>query len=554
MTGRLIKRPDSFKEDSTMESITYPVVMSEYDRVWTKYCGFLDLDLEAFMSVQESLLLQQLERAIRSSLGRKLIGDRIPFSVEEYRRQVRLTEYKDYLPELECGNDVVLPQKAHVWASTSGSGGVCRRVPLTLEAYNRALDNLMAVFILACSRQRGHSTLAKGDRVLYNVAPPPYLSGILAEGASRIFGLRSVMPPDMHDGIDFREKISRGFEMSLRTGVDIIIAMTSVLVKTGNEFKQMSKKGNLSRHVVHPTELLRVSRALLRSRLENRRMLPKDLWPVKALIGWGIDTSIYRDLVHQYWGAYPYEFHACTEAGIMAVQSWTRRGMTFIPHSNFYEFIPESERLKNRKDIYYEPHTLLLNEVRPGERYELVITSFYGMPFIRYRLGHLVRITALEDAEAGINLPQMVFEGRADDLIDIAGFTRVSEKTVTQALVGANIDCEGWTIRKETKEGKSALHLYIELNNGSEGTDLAPLLHSELMKADPGYHDLAAMMEIRPLQITVLRPGSFRNYYREMERNSPQLALRQPPKMNATDDIIAGLINPVEKSRVSVTR
>jgi hypothetical protein len=74
------------------------------------------------------------------------------------------------------------------------------------------------------------------------------------------------------------------------------------------------------------------------------------------------------------------------------------------------------------------------------------------------------------------------------------------------------------------------------------------------MKADPGYHDLAAMMEIRPLQITVLRPGSFRNYYREMERNSPQLALRQPPKMNATDDIIAGLLSPVEKSRVSVTR
>jgi hypothetical protein len=554
MTARLIKRPGTLDEDRLMENITYPVVMSEYDRVWTKYCGFLDLDMPSFMSVQESLLFQQLEKASRSPLGRKLIGERIPSSVEEYRRQVRLTEYKDYLPELECGDDAVLPQKPHVWASTSGEGGNCRRVPLTLEAYNRALDNLMAIFILACSRQRGHSTLARGDRVLYNVAPPPYLSGILAEGASRVSGLRSVMPPGTHDGIDFREKITRGFDMSLRTGVDIIMAMTSVLVKTGNDFKQMSNKSNLSRHLAHPGELVRVSRAFLRSRLENRAMLPRDLWPVKALIGWGIDTSVYRDLVHEHWGAYPYEFHASTEAGIMAVQSWTRRGMTFIPHSNFYEFIPESERLKSRRDICYEPYTLLLHELRTGERYELVITSFYGMPFIRYRLGHLVRIIALEDAEAGISLPQMVFEGRADDLIDIAGFTRVSEKTVTQALAGAGIEAEGWTIRKEIKEGKPALHLYIELHNGAAGADLALLLHTELMKADPGYHDLAAMMEIRPLQITALRPGTFQSYYRDMEQRGRQLALRRPPRMNASDDIIAGLMSPGEKRGVSVTR
>jgi hypothetical protein len=156
--------------------------------------------------------------------------------------------------------------------------------------------------------------------------------------------------------------------------------------------------------------------------------LPKDLWPVKALIGWGLDTSVYRDLVYQYWGAYPYEFHACSEAGIIAVQSWTRRDMTFLPHANFYEFIPESEWLKSREDIFYEPHTVLLSEVKPGERYEIVISSFCGMPFMRYRLGHLVRITALEDADAEIYLPQMVFEAREDHLIDIVGLLKPGDK------------------------------------------------------------------------------------------------------------------------------
>lgn len=554
MTGRLIKRHSSFNEGSQLESVRYPVVMSEYDRVWTKYCGFLDLDIQQFMSIQESLLLQQLEKAVHSSLGRKLIGDRIPAGVEDFRRQVRLTSYKDYLPELDYANEAVLPQKPYVWADTLGYAGACRHVPVTVEAYNRALDNLMAVFILACSVQRGHSTLEKGDRVLYNVAPPPYYPGILAAGAARLFNMRSVIPPDVHDVLDFREKIARGFDMSLRNGVDIIVAMTSVLVKIGNEFNQMSNRGGLFRHLLHPGKFLRVSRAMLRARMEHRRMLPGDLWPVKALIGWGTDTGIYRSLVYKYWGVYPYEFYGSTEAGIMALQSWTRRGMTFIPHANFFEFIPESEYLMNRKDVYYEPRTVLLSGVRPGECYELVVTSYYGMPFIRYRLGHLVRIVALEDTEAGIYLPQMVYEGRSDDLIDIAGFTRVSEKTVTEALASANVDFEGWTIRKEIKEGKPALHLYIELNSGGAGTHLAPLLHSELMKADPGYHDLAAQMEIKPLYVTVLRPGTFQGYYREREQSGTSPALRRPPRVNATDDIIAGLLSPGEISRVSVPR
>jgi hypothetical protein len=552
MTGQLVKTRVGWRQISPLENTRYPVVMSEYDRTWLKYCGFLDLDLEQFMAVQESLLLQQLEKAAGSYLGRKLMGGRTPANIEEFRRRVQLTDYEDYFPELSSDGGEALPGEPYVWASTSGSDGGCRRVPYTIEAYQRALDSLMAIFILACSRQRGQSALVEGDRVLYNVAPAPYLSGVLASGAGRVFNLRSVMPPDMHDGMDFREKMTRGFEMALRTGVDIMVAMTSVLVKTGNEFDRMSRKSGLSRHMTHPGELMRVSRAYLRSKLENRQVLPKDLWPVKALIGWGIDTSIYRDQVYKYWGAYPYEFHACTEAGIIAVQSWTRRGLTFVPNSNFLEFIPEAEWRRSREDAFYEPRTVLISEVKPGERYELVITSFYGMPFIRYRLGHLVRIAALEDAEARIYLPQMVFEGRADSLIDIAGFTRVSEKTVTQAIAGAGIDYEDWVIRKETRGGKPTLHLYIELGDGRAGNDLAPLLHSELTKADPGYHDLAMMMEVRPLEVTVLRPGTFRGYYDERQQNSSALGQRKPPRVNPSNDVIAELLGRGDKPVVHV--
>ncbi len=552
MTIKTFEIPGFLKEESGTQNVKYPLVKSEYDRVWRKYCGFLDLDLQQFMSIQESLLLQQLENIAGCNLGEKIIGGRPAASVEDFRHTVPLTTYEDYRPELDLGDVSSLPEEPYVWASTSGAGGGCRRVPYTIEAYHRSLENLLSVFILACSRQRGRSSLVEGDRVLYNVAPAPYLSGILAAGGEKVFGLRSVIPPDTHDGMDFRDKITRGFEMSLRTGVDIIVAMTSVLVKTGNEFNQMSRKGGLSKHLMHPGELMRVLRGFVRSKLENRNVLPKDLWPVKALIGWGIDTSIYRDLVYKYWGAYPYEFHACTEAGIIAVQSWTRRGMTFIPHSNFYEFIPESEWLKSRGDIFYEPRTVLLPDVKAGERYELVITSFYGMPFIRYRLGHLVRITELVDREAQIHLPQMVFEARADDLIDIAGFTRVSEKTVIQAIAASRLDCEDWIVCKEIRDGKPALHLYIELNGRNGKVDLASVLHEELVKTDPGYHDLDGMMGVRPMEVTVLRQGTFNEYYRIKEKNGLELAQRKPPRMNPPDFIVNEILQLSEESMASV--
>ena len=541
------------KRGGIVPGVRFPMVKSEYDRVWIKYCGFLDIDIEQFMSIQESLLLQQLSQITNCSLGRRLLGKRTPVSVEEFRHIVPTTTYKDYIPELNPGDETTLSEKPHLWANTTGSGGDTKRVPYTYEAYNRSLDNLMSVMILACSKQRGQSSITEGDRVLFNVAPAPYLSGILASGASQLFNLRPVMSPDMHDGMDFREKVTKGFEMSLRTGMDILMSMTSVLVKTGNEFSQMSKGGKISRHLGHPGEFMRLFRACLKSKFENRGILPRDIWPLKALIGWGIGTSLYRDLVHEYWGAYPYEFHACTEAGIMALQSWSRRGMTFLPHSNFYEFIPESEWEKTREDAFYEPRAVLLSDVKVGQRYEIVITSFYRMPFIRYRLGHLIRIIALEEKETGIRLPQMLFEARADDLIDIAGFTRISEKTVTAAIVGSKIDCEDWTIRKEIREGKPTLHLYIEFNNGFQPEQLASTLHDELMKSDPGYHDLATMMEIRPLEVTLLPSGTFRDFYLQRQENGADLAQSRPPRMNAPDDIINELTGVKEEKPVAIS-
>ena len=535
-----------------MRSPSSPMVRSEGGRGWQKHCGFLDLTTEQFMAIQETLLLQQLERVAGAPLSRKLIGAIVPGSVDEFRRRVPLTSYQDYLPEFESGHSDALPEQPYVWAHTSGASGTLKRVPFTREFYRHALDNLMAALILACSRRRGQSALTEGDRVLFNVAPSPYISGILAAGANQMFNLRAVMTPDEQDSMDFKDKVTKGFELSLRTGLDVLVAMTSVLVKLGNDFNKLSQGNGKSRRLSDPMVLPRLARAHLRSKLEHRNMLPKDLWPVKAVIGWGTDTPVYREQIRRHWGMYPYELHACTEAGIMALQSWNKKDLTLLPHSNFFEFIPEEEWLRSRHDLFYQPGTVLLSDVKPGERYELVITSFYGMPFLRYRLGHLIRVTALVDEEAQVCLPQILFETRADDLIDMAGFTRMSEKTIAQTIASAGLVHEDWTIRKEVNGEKTTLHLYIELNGGSPKVNVAPILHQELRDLDPGYRDLERMMDIRPLEVTVLRPGTFGEYYAQLRDSGAELLQRKPPRMNATDDIIGELLRISNASGVLV--
>ncbi len=519
---------------------------------WQRHCGFLDLSTEQFMAIQETLLLQQVERVAGSGIGRRLIGSRVPKSVDDFRRWVPLSCYRDYLPELMGGSEEALPESPCAWGYTSAASGTFKWVPYTREFYEHTIDNLMAAFILACSDGRGSSRITEGDKVLYNVAPTPYISGILADGATEMFNLRPVLHPDDQAGLDFKDKVTTGFEVSLKTGVDILVAMTSVLVKLGKDFDRLSSsRRSKSRGIPHPAVMLRMAGAFLRSKLAGRSMLPRDLWPVKAVIGWGIDTPIYRELVRRYWGVYPYELHACTEAGIMALQSWSRKGLTLLPHSNFFEFIPEDEWLLSRGDVFYQPRTVLFDELAPGERYEIVITSFYGMPFLRYRLGHLIGVTALEDTEAGVRLPQVVFEARADDLIDIAGFTRISEKTIAQAIANAGFDHEEWTIRKEARGDSIVLHLYIEMNGPTSGGDAAARFHRELVALDPGYRDLEGMMDICPLEMTVLCPGTFGEYYARKRDSGVELLQRKPPRMDPADEIIEELLRISDGHEVS---
>jgi phenylacetate-coenzyme A ligase PaaK-like adenylate-forming protein len=296
--------------------------------------------------------------------------------------------------------------------------------------------------------------------------------------------------------------------------------------------------------------LLRLARGKIISKLAGRRMLPKDLWKLKVIVSMGTDSVIYKERIKELWGRAPLDVYGNTESTVLATQMWDYDNMVFFPNLNFLEFIPEEEHMRWQQDKNYRPKTVLLNEVQPGECYELVITNLHGGALVRYRLGDMIRITSLKNEKLHINLPQMRFERRADDLIDL-GFLRLTERTIWQALENSEIPYIGWTAKKEIDDSKSKLHLYIELQEDNNLTDdgIAKMVYEQIKHIDDGLYvyreigNLEKLIDFKPIEVTILPTGVFADYKLRRQIEGSSLAHLRPPHINPPENIISQLCN-----------
>lgn len=521
------------------------------EELWQRCCGFIDLSLEDFMMIQQRLLLEQLELLKKCELGRYIMNGANPKTVEEFREQVPLTTYTDYAPYLLKRRMDVLPKKPILWQYTSGKSGEYpfRWAPVTARQLNEIEPLIFALILFSSCKQRKEVAFQEYDKMLYGMAPPPYATGTMARAfPNEVFNF--LPPVEEAEKMPFEERIQQGFNLALSDGLDICFSLSSIAVAIGDRFSQRGRHTNFKALLKRPKALSRLIRGLVKSKLAHRSLLPKDLWSLKGLITFGIDGSVYREKIKEMWGRYPLDFHGCTEAVLIAMQTWDHQGMTFIPHLNFFEFIPEEESIKSREDQTYQPKTLFLDEVKPGN-YELVITNFHGGAFVRYRPGHLIKIMSLRNEQLNIDIPQMSFLGRVDDQIDIAGFTRLSEKVIWQAIENTGLAHKDWVARKEIKD-KPVLQLYIELRENGYVTheQVAASVHEELKKLDTPYAELESFTGLRPLEVTLLPENAFQLYKLRQQAAGADLTHLKPPHINPSDTTVDFLVNTAGKAAV----
>ncbi|MFC1903776.1 GH3 auxin-responsive promoter family protein [Chloroflexota bacterium] len=525
------------------------------EELWQMCCGFLSLNLEQFMAIQKRLLLEQIQLLNQCRLGKKIMRGAKPRTVEEFREQVPLTIYADYCPELMEKREAPLPAEPISWVRTSGRSGEypCRWVPIT-RAHSREMSIVMYGLgnLSSCKEWGDTSKLPRHPKLVYTIAPRPYMSGAMASMLEQQTPVDYLPALEEAEELSFEDRIKVGFKQALSQGLDYFFGLSLVLVTIGNKFSESSNKVNIRPLLSQPKALFRLTKGLAKSKLIRRPMLPRDLWSVKGIISSGLDSWVYRDKIKELWGRYPLDVYASTEGGIIATQTWDYDSMTFIPNLNFLEFIPEKEHFKWQLDHSYQPKTVLLDEVTPGENYELIITNFHGGPLVRYRIGDMVKITSMRNEKLGIDIPQMVFERRADGLLNFV-VIQLTEKLLWQAIEKTGIAYEDWTAYKSP--GESVLHLLIEPRNNFQGSgeDVAAAVREQILKSANGGQATSAVLEDLTdmfdfsVEVMLLPRGAFANYTAQRQAEGADLAHLKPPHINPSEKVLSLLLGKPEE-------
>ena len=324
----------------------------------------------------------------------------------------------------------------------------------------------------------------------------------------------------------FSERNKKGFKMGLSKGIDFFFGMGSVAYYVSMSIASLSeggRKGGSSLKklfTMPPNMAVKFLKAKKQCQKENRQLMPKDLFKLKGFLCAGTDNRCYKDDLEELWGVRPVEVFAGTEPSFVGTETWNRNGLYFFPDACFYEFMPQDEMYRNMEDPSYAPKTVCMDQVVPGEVYELVLTVLKGGAFARYRVGDMYRCLGLASKEDDTRIPRFEYIDRVPDIIDIAGFTRISENSIKNVIELSGLEVAGWVALKEftPDKGRPYLHMYVEL---APGTVVNRAVSRELLKehltiyfkyVDQDYQDLKRILGMDPLEITVLRCGTFKAY------------------------------------------
>ena len=164
---------------------------------------------------------------------------------------------------------------------------------------------------------------------------------------------------------------------------------------------------------------------------------------------------------------------------------------------------------------------------------------------MRYRVGDMFEVISLEDKEIRCKLPQVRYYSRFIDIIDLGSMVRFSEKDIWKAIEGTGIKYFDWIARKEIIEGEPALHIYIEVNPKApiSKTEAMELIDKHLSIQVIEFQDYKIMLNHNPLNVSILKPGSFSAYMEAQQKAGADLGHYKPPHMQPSDQILERLLS-----------
>lgn len=496
----------------------------KYDLIWENYCGFLDLNMPDYMGIQNRLMEEQIGNWKASKLGKIILKGKNPKTINEFREMVPLTTYEDYSDILLQKSPDMLPDNPVIWIQTTWEGG---KHPIKVALYTRSMldtfrTNVAACLILATTSEKYKVNVSAKDKLLYGLAPLPYATGLLPHALNEEIDIKFLPPVKEAEDMTFSERNKLGFKMAMQEDVELFFGLGSVAyaISLSLASSAANSSGGLSSLLnCRPKMVHRIIKAKRTCKRENRELMPKDLFKLKGFMVAGTDNNSYKDDLEELWGIRPMEIFAGTEPSLIGTETWTRDGMYFFPDSCFYEFIAEKDMLRTFKEPGYQPKTYLMDEVVPGEKYEIVISILKGGAFARYRVGDVYRCVGLSSKENQTAIPRFKYIDRIPPIIDIAGFTRISEQGIQHAIDLSGLGVVNWTAQKTyTKSNHPYMRLFVELEkeelvNRAISTDIIKEILTTYFKyIDQDYRDLKKILGMDPLVVSALKCGTFKAF------------------------------------------
>ena len=496
----------------------------------------------------------------------------------EYKVTLPLTTYSDYLPYVERiaegEKNVLTSDKVIYFGLSSGTTGKQKMVPVT--ARSRGIAALQMSLLMQGAILRAIPGARKAGRglMLVYASHSKETEGGIPTGAATSGGIDSMKrfipymwttPPEVFQLTDYqlanylhllyalREK---GFKYISAAFASSLYDIFAMLEKCWRQLVQDVATGKISANL--PIE------ATLRTALENKMRpnprraeelerefkkgfagIARRIWPNFAYVCGvaGGSFEIYVPKIKWYIANTPIfsGAYGATEGLVAICLSADCTDYAVMPHVAYHEFIPANEVDSAN------PRCLDLHELKLGESYEVVVTSYCG--FYRYRLGDMVKISGYFH-----NSPILQFLYRRGQLLNLVG-EKTSEQALHHSLSAAQKlwqnELVDFTTSANAKTSPANYVIFMELQ---EPTGIATtrqgvsILEAVLAEANPRYLVNRSVGKLGELELRVVQPGTFQALKNILHERGASLNQLKIPRVIQDDRLIDFLNSQTIKS------
>ncbi|XP_044503115.1 jasmonoyl--L-amino acid synthetase JAR4-like [Mangifera indica] len=179
-----------------------------------------------------------------------------------------------------------------------------------------------------------------------------------------------------------------------------------------------------------------------------------------------------------------------------------------LPNIGYFEFLPLKQNVEDQV-LYLERKPLGLTEVKVGEEYEIIVTTFAGL--YRYRLGDVVKVMGFHNST-----PELKFICRSNLLLTInidkntETDLQLSVETAAKLLAEEKLEVVDFTSHVDVSTDPGHYVIFWEISGDASAEILQECCNClDRSFIDAGYVSSRKVNAIGPLELRVVQRGTF---------------------------------------------